>query len=61
MLTFEIRLLNCGGETVMIHVTTCDTPEQAFERLAQLDGVSYTHYEIWQGGQKLSEGPNSKA
>jgi hypothetical protein len=58
MLTYEIRLLNGGGETVMIHVTACDTPEQALERLAHLDGVAYAHYEIWQGGQKLAEGSN---
>ena len=61
MPTYEIRLLDAGGETVMIHVTSCNTPEQAFERLVRVDGVSYARYEIWQGGHKVSEGPNSKS
>ena len=56
MLTYEIRLLNAGGETVMIHVTACDSVEQALERLAGIEGVSFARYEIWQGGRKVSEG-----
>lgn len=56
MLTFEIRLLDSEGGTTMIHVTACDTVEQACERLAGIRGVSYARYEIWQGGHKVSEG-----
>jgi len=57
MRTFEIRLLNSEGGTAMIHVTACDTVEQACERLAGIQGVSYVRYEIWQGGHKVLEGP----
>ncbi|HEY8948852.1 MAG TPA: hypothetical protein VIM56_08200 [Rhizomicrobium sp.] len=57
MLTFEIRLLNGEGHTAMIHVTACDTVDEARERLAGIVGVHYVRYEIWQGGHKVLEGP----
>lgn len=58
MLTYEIRLLNAGGGTVMIHVTSCDSTEEARGRIDGTGGVAFDRFEIWQDGKKVAEGPN---
>ena len=39
MLTYEIRLLDAGGGTVMIHVTSCDSAEEARDILRSAPGI----------------------
>jgi hypothetical protein len=59
--TYEIRLLDGNGDTVMIHVTSCGSAEEAQARATSISGVRFDRFEIWHGGQKLAEGRSPEA
>jgi hypothetical protein len=56
MQTYEIRFLAADGSIAMIHLTACDSAEEAQERARAVNGVSFDRYEIWQGTHKIAEG-----
>jgi len=56
MQTYEIRLLAADGTIAMVHLTACDSVEQALERARTIGGVHYDRYEVWQGTHKVAEG-----
>ncbi|HEY2068194.1 MAG TPA: hypothetical protein VGG48_01465 [Rhizomicrobium sp.] len=54
--SYEIRLLNAAGGTVMLYFTQCANDEDALDRLRNLKNVEYDRYEIWQDMRKTGEG-----
>lgn len=59
--TFEIRLMAADGGMVMIHLTVCETAQEAEARACAIDGVAYDRYEIWESGRKAASGTNPRA
>jgi hypothetical protein len=57
MQTYEIRLLNGEGGTVLLHLTQCATDGDARDCVRRIRDVPYDRYELWSGLCKIDEGP----
>jgi len=53
--TYEIRLLNERGESVLIYKTACLDDEHAKETVARIQ-TPYARYEIWYGLNLIADG-----
>ncbi|MBS0275354.1 MAG: hypothetical protein JSR55_13440 [Proteobacteria bacterium] len=53
--TYEIRLLAANGSVAMIHLTACNSIEEASHRARAIGGITYDRYEIWRGTHKVAE------
>lgn len=54
---YELRLLNDRQQTVMIYKMACLNDAHSYATLKGLPDISYSHYEIWKGMEKVCEGP----
>lgn len=55
--TYEIRLLDREGGTRLVYFLQCANDGDARDRVNSLQDVPYDHYELWDGPQKIGEGP----
>jgi hypothetical protein len=57
MQTYEIRLLNRDGGTVLLYITQCANDGDALDCVRHMKDMDYARYELWDGSRKIGDGP----
>lgn len=55
MSTYEIRLLNDSGASVLVYTANCASDEHAKETLRKID-LPYARFEIWHDLERVMQG-----